>query len=187
MTKVSEMNDVLDIDIAKNVSSQLNLPTHKVKAVADLLDEGNTVPFIARYRKEATGNLDEVQIRDIQSTSKQLVELQARKQTVYKAIVEQKMMTKGIQQAIVTADTLQKVEDIYLPYKKKRKTKATVAKEAGLMPFAQFIQTFPSGSLQDEATKYINPDKGISDVAAVFAGVHEIFAEVIGENAGLRD
>ncbi|GEP75600.1 Tex family protein [Weissella thailandensis] len=187
MTKVSEMNDVLDIDIAKNVSSQLNLPTHKVKAVADLLDEGNTVPFIARYRKEATGNLDEVQIRDIQSTSKQLVELQARKQTVYKAIVEQKMMTKGIQQAIVTADTLQKVEDIYLPYKKKRKTKATVAKEAGLMPFAQFIQTFPGGSLQDEATKYINPDKGISDVAAVFAGVHEIFAEVIGENAGLRD
>ncbi|MFC0088496.1 Tex family protein [Weissella thailandensis] len=181
------MNDVLDIDIAKNVSSQLNLPTHKVKAVADLLDEGNTVPFIARYRKEATGNLDEVQIRDIQSTSKQLVELQARKQTVYKAIVEQKMMTKGIQQAIVTADTLQKVEDIYLPYKKKRKTKATVAKEAGLMPFAQFIQTFPGGSLQDEATKYINPDKGISDVAAVFAGVHEIFAEVIGENAGLRD
>ena len=187
MTKVAEMNDVLDIDIVKNVSSQLNLPTHKVKAVADLLDEGNTVPFIARYRKEATGNLDEVQIRDIQSTSKQLVELQARKQTVYKAIVEQKMMTKGIQQAIVTADTLQKVEDIYLPYKKKRKTKATVAKEAGLMPFAQFIQTFPSGSLQDEATKYINPDKGISDVAAVFAGVHEIFAEVIGENAGLRD
>lgn len=187
MTKVAEMNDVLDIDIAKNVSSKLNLPTHKVKAVADLLDEGNTVPFIARYRKEATGNLDEVQIRDIQSTSKQLVELQARKQTVYKAIVEQKMMTKGIQQAIVTADTLQKVEDIYLPYKKKRKTKATVAKEAGLMPFAQFIQTFPSGSLQDEATKYINPDKGISDVAAVFAGVHEIFAEVIGENAGLRD
>lgn len=187
MTKVAEMNDVLDIDIAKNVSSQLNLPTHKVKAVADLLDEGNTVPFIARYRKEATGNLDEVQIRDIQSTSKQLIELQARKQTVYKAIVEQNMMTKGIQQAIVTADTLQKVEDIYLPYKKKRKTKATVAKEAGLMPFAQFIQTFPSGSLQDEATKYINPDKGISDVAAVFAGVHEIFAEVIGENAGLRD
>ena len=187
MTKVAEMNDVLDIDIAKNVSSKLNLPTHKVKAVADLLDEGNTVPFIARYRKEATGNLDEVQIRDIQSTSKQLVELQARKQTVYKAIVEQKMMTKCIQQAIVTADTLQKVEDIYLPYKKKRKTKATVAKEAGLMPFAQFIQTFPSGSLQDEATKYINPDKGISDVAAVFAGVHEIFAEVIGENAGLRD
>lgn len=187
MTKVAEMNDVLDIDIAKNVSSKLNLPTHKVKAVADLLDEGNTVPFIARYRKEATGNLDEVQIRDIQSTSKQLVELQARKQTVYKAIVEQKMMTKGIQQAIVTADTLQKVEDIYLPYKKNRKTKATVAKEAGLMPFAQFIQTFPSGSLQDEATKYINPDKGISDVAAVFAGVHEIFAEVIGENAGLRD
>lgn len=187
MTKVAEMNATLEIDIAQSVGEKLSLPTHKVKAVTNLLDEGNTVPFIARYRKEATGNLDEVQIRDIQSISKQLAELQARKQTVYKAIAEQNMMSSSIQQAMVAADTLQKVEDIYLPFKKKRQTKATLAKEAGLMPFARLIQKFPSVDLQVEATKYINPEKDIKDIADVFSGVHEIFAEVIGENAGLRD
>lgn len=187
MTKVAEMNATLEIDIAQSVGEKLSLPTHKVKAVTNLLDEGNTVPFIARYRKEATGNLDEVQIRDIQSISKQLAELQARKQTVYKAIAEQNMMSSSIQQAMVAADTLQKVEDIYLPFKKKRQTKATLAKEAGLMPFARLIQTFPSVDLQVEATKYINPEKDIKNIADVFSGVHEIFAEVIGENAGLRD
>lgn len=187
MTKVAEMNATLEIDIAQSVGEKLSLPTHKVKAVTNLLDEGNTVPFIARYRKEATGNLDEVQIRDIQSISKQLAELQARKQTVYKAITEQNMMSSSIQQAMVAADTLQKVEDIYLPFKKKRQTKATLAKEAGLMPFARLIQKFPSEDLQVEATKYINPEKDIKNIADVFSGVHEIFAEVIGENAGLRD
>lgn len=187
MTKVAEMNATLEIDIAQSVGEKLSLPTHKVKAVTNLLDEGNTVPFIARYRKEATGNLDEVQIRDIQSISKQLAELQARKQTVYKAIAEQNMMSSSIQQAMVAADTLQKVEDIYLPFKKKRQTKATLAKEAGLMPFARLIQKFPSVDLQVEATKYINPEKDIKNIADVFSGVHEIFAEVIGENAGLRD
>ncbi|KAA8444870.1 Tex family protein [Weissella paramesenteroides] len=187
MTKVAEMNATLEIDIAQRVGEKLSLPTHKVKAVTNLLDEGNTVPFIARYRKEATGNLDEVQIRDIQSISKQLAELQARKQTVYKAIAEQNMMSSSIQQAMVAADTLQKVEDIYLPFKKKRQTKATLAKEAGLMPFARLIQKFPSVDLQVEATKYINPEKDIKNIADVFSGVHEIFAEVIGENAGLRD
>lgn len=187
MTKVAEMNATLEIDIAQSVGEKLSLPTHKVKAVTNLLDEGNTVPFIARYRKEATGNLDEVQIRDIQSISKQLAELQARKQTVYKAITEQNMMSSSIQQAMVAADTLQKVEDIYLPFKKKRQTKATLAKEAGLMPFARLIQKFPSVDLQVEATKYINPEKDIKNIADVFSGVHEIFAEVIGENAGLRD
>ncbi|WP_439819113.1 Tex family protein [Weissella paramesenteroides] len=189
MTKVSEKNATLEIDIAQSVGKELNLPTHKVKAVTNLLDEGNTVPFIARYRKEATGNLDEVQIRDIQSISKQLTELQARKQTVYKAIAEQNMMSSSIQQAMIAADTLQKVEDIYLPFKKKRQTKATLAKEAGLMPFAKLIQTLPSEDLdlKVEATKYINPEKAIKNIADVFSGVHEIFAEVIGENAGLRD
>ncbi|MFP7153065.1 Tex family protein [Weissella paramesenteroides] len=187
MTKVAEMNATLEIDIAQSVGEKLSLPTHKVKAVTNLLDEGNTVPFIARYRKEATGNLDEVQVRDIQSISKQLAELQARKQTVYKAIAEQNMMSSSIQQAMVAADTLQKVEDIYLPFKKKRQTKATLAKEAGLMPFARLIQKFPSVDLQVEATKYINPEKDIKNIADVFSGVHEIFAEVIGENAGLRD
>ena len=187
MTSLEKISDVVAIDVPQKVGEQLSLPTKKVRAVTDLLDDGNTVPFIARYRKEATGNLDEVQIRDIQTATKQLTELQSRKQTVYKAINEQKMMTPSLQQAIVAANSLQKIEDIYLPYKKKRQTKATIAKEAGLMPFAQLIQTFPDADLKVEAKKYVNPQKELNNVDDVFAGVHEIFAEVIGENAGLRD
>lgn len=187
MTGLDKISDILAINVPQKVGEQLSLPTKKVKAVTDLLDDGNTVPFIARYRKEATGNLDEVQIRDIQTATKHLMELQSRKQTVYKAIDEQKMMTSSLQKAIVTADSLQKIEDIYLPYKKKRQTKATIAKEAGLMPFAQLIQTFPDTDLNSEAEKYVNPQKELNNIDDVFAGVHEIFAEVIGENAGLRD
>lgn len=187
MTGLDKISDILAINVPQKVGEQLSLPTKKVKAVTDLLDDGNTVPFIARYRKEATGNLDEVQIRDIQTATKHLTELQSRKQTVYKAIDEQKMMTSSLQKAIVTADSLQKIEDIYLPYKKKRQTKATIAKEAGLMPFAQLIQTFPNTDLKSEAGKFFNPQKELNNIDDVFAGVHEIFAEVIGENAGLRD
>jgi uncharacterized protein len=187
MSDLDQMNEIIAINVPKKVGERLTLPTKKVQAVTDLLNDGNTVPFIARYRKEATGNLDEVQIRDIQTVTKQLTEIQNRKQTVYKAISEQKMMTQSLQKAIVAADSLQKIEDIYLPYKKKRQTKATVAKEAGLMPFAQLIQTFPDVDLKSVAMQYVNPTKGLNTSDDVFSGVHEIFAEVIGENAGLRD
>ncbi len=107
--------------------------------------------------------------------------------TVEKAITEQKAMTPNLMKALVAADTMQAVEDLYLPYKQKRRTKATIAKEAGLMPMAQFVQKFPAGGLQAEAAKFVDADKDLPDVAAVMAGVHEIFDEVIGENAGLRD
>ena len=181
------VDDALKIDIVGEVAKELALPLNKVTATADLLADGNTVPFIARYRKDVTGNLDEVQIRDIQAATKRLEDLQARKATVEKAITEQKAMTPNLMKALVAADTMQAVEDLYLPYKQKRRTKATIAKEAGLMPMAQFVQKFPAEGLQAEATKFVDADKDLPDVAAVMAGVHEIFAEVIGENAGLRD
>ena len=181
------VDDALKIDIVGEVAKELALPLNKVTATADLLADGNTVPFIARYRKDVTGNLDEVQIRDIQAATKRLEDLQARKATVEKAITEQKAMTPNLMKALVAADTMQAVEDLYLPYKQKRRTKATIAKEAGLMPMAQFVQKFPAEGLQAEAAKYVDADKDLPDVAAVMAGVHEIFAEVIGENAGLRD
>ncbi|SJX70443.1 Transcription accessory protein (S1 RNA-binding domain) [Weissella confusa] len=177
----------IKIDIVGEVAKELALPLNKVTATADLLADGNTVPFIARYRKDVTGNLDEVQIRDIQAATKRLEDLQARKATVEKAITEQKAMTPNLMKALVAADTMQAVEDLYLPYKQKRRTKATIAKEAGLMPMAQFVQKFPAEGLQAEAAKFVDADKDLPDVAAVMAGVHEIFAEVIGENAGLRD
>lgn len=181
------VDDALKIDIVGEVAKELALPLNKVTATADLLADGNTVPFIARYRKDVTGNLDEVQIRDIQAATKRLEDLQARKATVEKAITEQKAMTPNLMKALVAADTMQAVEDLYLPYKQKRRTKATIAKEAGLMPMAQFVQKFPTAGLQAEAAKFVDADKDLPDVAAVMAGVHEIFAEVIGENAGLRD
>jgi uncharacterized protein len=184
---MTEETDVLAIDVPVAVAQELNLPTTKVKAVSELLADGNTVPFIARYRKEATGNLDEVQIRDIQTVTKRLEDLQSRKQTVQKAITEQNAMTPNLLKALQEAGTMQAVEDIYLPYKQKRRTKATIAKEAGLMGLANFVQRFPATPLADEAAKYLNPDKDINSVADAMAGVHEIFAEVIGENAGLRD
>ena len=181
------VDDALKIDIVGEVAKELALPLNKVTATADLLADGNTVPFIARYRKDVTGNLDEVQIRDIQAATKRLEDLQARKATVEKAITEQKAMTPNLMKALVAADTMQAVEDLYLPYKQKRRTKATIAKEAGLMPMAQFVQKFPTEGLQAEAAKFVDADKDLPDVATVMAGVHEIFAEVIGENAGLRD
>lgn len=173
--------------LIKQTAAELNLPVHKVSAVSALLAEGNTVPFIARYRKEATGDLDEVQIRDVQSVTKRLEDLAARKQTVQKAITEQGAWTDALAKTLANAETMQMVEDIYLPYKQKRRTKATIAKEAGLMPFAQEVQKFSATNLDDVAKNFINPDADIKSIADVYAGVHEIFAEVIGENAGLRD
>ncbi|MDR3191001.1 MAG: RNA-binding transcriptional accessory protein [Lactobacillaceae bacterium] len=175
------------VNIVAAVAKELALPQTKVAATSELLADGNTVPFISRYRKEATGDLDEVQIRDIQAVTKRLEDLQARKVTVQKAIVEQKAWNQTIANNLAAAETMQAVEDIYLPYKQKRRTKATIAKEAGLMPFAQLIQKFPAEDLQAAAAEFINPDKDLVTVADVFAGVNEIFAEVIGENSGLRD
>lgn len=173
--------------LIKQTAAELDLPVHKVSAVSALLAEGNTVPFIARYRKEATGDLDEVQIRDVQSVTKRLEDLAARKQTVQKAITEQGAWNDALAKTLQNAETMQMVEDIYLPYKQKRRTKATIAKEAGLMPFAQEVQKFSAVNLDDVTAKYVNPDAGIVTIDDVYAGVNEIFAEVIGENAGLRD
>jgi uncharacterized protein len=173
--------------LIKQTAAELDLPVHKVSAVSALLAEGNTVPFIARYRKEATGDLDEVQIRDVQSVTKRLEDLAARKQTVQKAITEQGAWNDALAKTLQNAETMQMVEDIYLPYKQKRRTKATIAKEAGLMPFAQEVQKFSAVNLDDVAAKYVNPDSDIVTIDDVYAGVNEIFAEVIGENAGLRD
>ncbi|GAK31510.1 RNA-binding protein [Weissella oryzae SG25] len=182
-----EINQDLVIDVVKTVAAELTLPFKSVEATSTMLADGNTVPFIARYRKEATGNLDEVQIRDIQLVTKRLNELEARKQTVYRAIVEQNAVTPSLMQGLIAASDLQTVEDLYLPYKQKRRTKATIAKEAGLMGLANFIQRFPASGIEAEAEKYLKPETDINTVEDALAGVHEIFAEVIGENAGLRD
>ena len=173
--------------ILKLVEQQLSdLRPQQIKATLSLLDEGNTVPFIARYRKERTHSLDEVQIRQIQDTYHQTENLEKRKDDVIKNITEQAKMTPALSQKIQKAVTLQEVEDLYLPYKQKRRTKATIAKEAGLEPLAAYILTFPQSDLEAKLKEGVNPDKDVNNLDDVLAGIHEILAEAFGDQAEIR-
>jgi len=175
-------------DLAKPVQQQLRqYRVQQIQAVLTLLDEGNTVPFIARYRKERTGSLDEVAIRDIEDEAHRLLKLNQRRQEVLKIIDEQGKLTPALKQNLAHATVLQQVEDLYLPYKQKRRTKATVAREAGLAPLAQWLLTFPASGLTAKAQQFVAPAKDLPDVAAVWAGVHEILAETFSEQAAFRE
>lgn len=164
-----------------------DVSNHQVGAVLDLLDEGNTIPFIARYRKEATGSLDEVQILDIQNEYKRVTTLQDRKTAVLNSIAEQGKLTNQLKSQISQAEKIQDVEDLYLPYKQKRQTKAMVAKQQGLEPLAQWLMTFQAGSLQQHAQQFINPDQEVPDAKAALDGAHEILAETFSEVATIRN
>ncbi|WP_125547267.1 Tex family protein [Levilactobacillus lindianensis] len=176
------------VDLAPSVHRQLGqYRVDQIRAVLTLMDEGNTVPFIARYRKERTGSLDEVAIRDIEDEATRLAKLDKRRADVLGIIAEQQALTPKLKQALTQATTLQQVEDLYLPYKKKRQTKATVAIQHGLKPLAQWVLTFPIGNLDERAQIYVKPDQELPDVAAVWAGVHEILAEAFSEQAAFRE
>ncbi|AKP67539.1 Tex family protein [Companilactobacillus ginsenosidimutans] len=180
----------------ENGMSELAGPVHlqlsqygvgQIRAVLSLLDEGNTVPFIARYRKERTGTLDEVAIRDIEDEANRLMKLNQRRQDVLKLIKEQGELTPALQQQLEHATVLQQVEDLYLPYKQKRRTKATIAREAGLEPLAKWLLTFPNVGLDEKAKTFISADKDLPDLEAVWAGVNEILAEKFGDRADFRE
>lgn len=159
----------------------------QIKRVLELLLEGNTVPFIARYRKEATGNLDEVQIREIEERYHYLENLEKRKEEILRLIEEQEKLTPELSAAIKKASKMQQLEDLYRPYKQKRRTKATIAKERGLAPLASWLLSLPKeGELTQEAAKYIDEEKEVFDVATALAGAHEILAEQFGDNADFR-
>ncbi|KRK96308.1 Tex family protein [Companilactobacillus futsaii] len=176
------------VDLAKPVHQQLNqYRVQQIQAVLSLLDEGNTVPFIVRYRKERTGTLDEVAIREIEDETHRLMKLNQRRQDVLKLIQEQGKLTPELKQKLEQATVLQQVEDLYLPYKQKRRTKATIAKEAGLEPLAKWLLTFPNGNLDKKARDFIDAKKDLPDLAAVWAGVHEILAENFSERADFRE
>ncbi|CAM2915750.1 Tex family protein [Dellaglioa algida] len=161
----------------------------QVNAVLAMLDEGNTVPFISRYRKERTESLDEVQIREIESTYKHVESLEKRKAEVIHTIDEQGNLTDTLKNKINAAQKLQQVEDYYLPFKQKRRTKATIAKEAGLEPFAKWLLTFPQvlTEIEQKAVTFVNVDETIMNEEDVFAGAHEILAEAFGESAEYRE
>lgn len=158
----------------------------QILSVLDLLQDGNTVPFIARYRKEVTGSLDEVQIREIEERHTYLTTLEKRKSDVVAAIEEQGKLTPELEKDIRTATQMQRVEDLYRPYKQKRRTKATIAKEQGLEPLAKWVLTFPSGSLEEEASQFIDEEQGIESIEDALSGVHEIIAEMISDNPTYR-
>ncbi|WP_282458833.1 Tex family protein [Ligilactobacillus aviarius] len=162
------------------------LRPHQIKEALKLLEDGNTVPFIARYRKEMTGSLDEVQLREIQKTYDQVAKIEKRKADIISKIDEQGKLTVTLKAKINQADNMQLLEDLYLPYKQKRKTKAQIAKDAGLEPLARYVLGFNS-EIEAEAAKYLNPAKKITTVDDALQGVHEIIAEAFGENVQLRD
>jgi len=172
----------------EKIAKNLNLKSNQVKNTIQLLDIGNTVPFIARYRKEKTGCLDEINIRDIQEQIRYLRNLNERKKTVFKNIEEQGKLTPELQKKIEAADKLQDVEDLYLPYKPKRRTRASVAREKGLEPLADLMM---AQNINDEipevlAEKYLNEEAGVKTVKDALSGARDIIAERISENAELR-
>lgn len=176
----------MEADYLQLVEQQLAYRPDQIKHVLKLVEEGNTIPFIARYRKEATGSLDEVQLREITATYQQVEKLEKRRADIKAKIAEQKKLTPKLEQMLVQAQTLQQLEDIYLPFKQKRQTKAQIARQRGLEGLAKFLLTDSSADVISEAQKYVDPKKEINTPQEALAGAHEILAEAFGENASLR-
>ncbi|MET3291706.1 UNVERIFIED_CONTAM: uncharacterized protein ABID98_004276 [Brevibacillus sp. OAP136] len=169
------------------IANELQIKQGQVEQTIGLLDEGNTVPFIARYRKEMTGQLDETQIRDIEERLRYLRNLSVRKEEVLRLIEEQGKLTDELRAAITQSAKLQEVEDLYRPYRQKRRTRATVAKEKGLEPLANYLMSLPrDGDLLTEAARYINPEKEVETAEQAINGACDIIAEQISDDADIR-
>ncbi|WP_228717307.1 Tex family protein [Allosaccharopolyspora coralli] len=169
----------------RKIADELGVREGQVRAAVDLLDDGATVPFIARYRKEATGTLDDTQLRTLEDRLRYLRELDERRTAVLDSIREQGKLTDELQAQVVAAETKARLEDIYLPYKKKRRTKAQIAREAGLEPLAETLLADPSHDPQATAATYVDAEKGLDDAAAALEGARSILVERFGEDADL--
>ena len=167
------------------IAAELGARPAQVSAAVELLDGGATVPFIARYRKEATQGLDDAQLRELESRLAYLRELEERRAAVLKSVAEQGKLTPQLRAAFETAATKQDLEDLYLPFKPRRRTKATIAREAGLEPLAEALFADPSLHPMTQAGAYVNAEAGFADAAAVLDGVRDILAERWAEDAGL--
>ena len=184
------MNDkiILSPEILLHIAQSLNLPTHGLVAVIELLDDGGTVPFIARYRKEATGNLDEVQIRDIEEKLAYFRDLTERRATILATIAEQGKLTDELKSQIEATIDKSELEDLYLPYRPKRRTKATIAREKGLGPLAFYLwqQQISAQPLKSFAATFVSAELGVASVDEALEGARHIVAEWISEDADLR-
>lgn len=176
-----------DSAIHQLIANELGVKAWQVKAAVELLDAGSTVPFIARYRKEVTGTLDDTQLRDLEERLRYLRELEERRRTVLEAIAAQGKLTPELEAAVVGADTKARLEDIYLPFKSKRRTKAQIAREAGLEPLADVLLANPQLDPETEAAKYLNAEHSIEDSAAALAGARAILVERVAQDPDLAE
>ncbi|MCI3203962.1 MULTISPECIES: Tex family protein [Pandoraea] len=179
------MTQNVALQIVQRIADELSVQPRQVAAAVQLLDEGATVPFIARYRKEVTDNLDDTQLRTLEERLLYLRELEDRRAAILASIEEQGKLTDELRTAIVAADTKQTLEDLYLPYKPKRRTRAQIAREAGLEPLAQALLADPTLDPQVEAAKFVDAEKGVADVKAALDGARDILSEQFGETAEL--
>ena len=175
------------MNYATTIAEQLNLGPRQVEKTIELLEQGATIPFIARYRKEVTGSLNEVQITAIRDLLVKLKELDKRREAILASINEQGKLTPELEQQILAAANMTELEDLYLPYKPKRRTRATMAIERGLEPLANELQKQYSCNISQMAAKYINPDKGVNTAEEALAGARDIIAERVSENAQARN
>ena len=175
------------MDIIASLTSELNVGRGQVEAAVKLIDEGNTIPFIARYRKEATGSLNDEVLRSLDERLRYLRGLEEKKAQVMASIADQGKLTGELKKKIEEARTMVAVDDLYLPYRPKRKTRASMARERGLEPLADWIASQNAGtSLEDAAKPYVSEEKGVDSVKTAIAGAKDILAERIAEDAGYR-
>ena len=164
------------------IAEELNVTAAQVINTAALLESGATVPFIARYRKELTGSLDEVAITHIRDRLKQLQELDKRREAIIKSIEEQGFLTDQLREQLMEVVTMTELEDLYLPYKPKKRTRAIIAREKGLEPLAKIIMMKRENDLYRKAASFIDPEKGVANEEEALAGARDIIAEWINEN-----
>lgn len=169
------------------IAKDAKVEPKQAKAVIGLLEEGNTVPFIARYRKEMTGSLDEVQIKAVEDRYHYIQQLETRKEEVLRLIDEQGKLTEELQTAIQASTVLQRVEDLYRPFKQKRRTKATIAKERGFEPLAEELLKFTKRTMEEMATPYLNEEQGVTSIEEALAGARDILAERFADDAAIRE
>lgn len=173
--------------ILKLTAIRAEVPVNQTEKVIALLEEGNTVPFIARYRKEATGSLDEVQIKAVEDAYSYVTGLEQRKEEVLRIIEEQGKLDDKLKKEIVEATVLQRVEDLYRPFMQKRRTRATKAKEKGLEPLANVLMTFSDSTLEELAQPFVDVEKEVATIEDAFAGARDIIAENIADDAAIRE
>ncbi len=175
------------MDYTELLASEFNLRPRQVAAATELLDAGNTIPFIARYRKEATGSLDDQVLRELAERLEYLRGLDKRRDEIRKSLTEQDVLTAELEEKLQAARTLSELEDLYRPYRPKRRTRATVAKERGLEPLALWLMIQnPRGVPEEEAAKYVDPEKEVPDAESALAGARDILAESVSDDADVR-